>query len=175
MTVSALTMLNLDEMAGRYATYPDLLNVLRGQGLEPDSTGRELFRRIAVNIAVGNTDDHARNHSAFWDGRALSLTPAYDIDPCRTPGWDANQAMAYGRDGERASSLAMLLGAAAVYGLGAPEARTIIDHVVSSIRDDWEEALDVAGLTRTQGHQLMGTRILHPAVLDGLPAQESRQ
>jgi serine/threonine protein kinase HipA of HipAB toxin-antitoxin module len=33
------------------------------------------------NILVGDTDDHARNHAAFWDGKLLELTPAYDICP----------------------------------------------------------------------------------------------
>ena len=40
----------------------------------PDA-GEELFRRVAFNIAISNTDDHLRNHAAFWDGRALALTP----------------------------------------------------------------------------------------------------
>jgi serine/threonine-protein kinase HipA len=34
-----------------------------------------------VPILCGNTDDHARNHAAFWDGTTLMLTPAYDICP----------------------------------------------------------------------------------------------
>ncbi len=154
MTVSALTMLNLDEMAGRYATYPDLLDVLRTHGAELSTAGPELFRRIAVNIVVGNTDDHARNHAAFWDGQSLRLTPAYDIDPCRTPGWDANQAMAYGRQGERVSSLAALLATAAVYGLTTREARSVIESVVTAIRDNWDEALDVVRLTLDLGNRV---------------------
>jgi serine/threonine-protein kinase HipA len=168
MTVSGLTLLNLDELAGRYATYPELLDILRTHSTEPDQVGPDLFRRVAVNIAVGNTDDHARNHAAFWDGTHLRLTPAYDIDPCRTPGWDANQAMAYGRRGERVSSLRDLLATAAVYGLTTPGARTIIDTVVGSVRDQWSESLDAAHLSDQQGQQLLGSRILHPAVLDGL-------
>ena len=167
LAVSALTMLDLDELAGRYATYPDLLDVLRRHSSEPAGVGAELFRRIAVNIALGNTDDHARNHAALWDGHHLTLTPAYDIDPCRTPGWDANQAMAYGRDGERSSSLERLVRAAASYDLPKAEASAIVDEIVETITDDWRDALDVARLTHQQGKQLMGTRILHPAIRDG--------
>ena len=47
----------------------------------PKQTLEELFGRIVFNILSGNTDDQARNHAAFWDGEALSLTPAYDICP----------------------------------------------------------------------------------------------
>ena len=69
--VSALTILELhdaDGIAGRYATYVDLAHQVRSRFTAPDATLRELFSRIVFNILVGNTDDHARNHSAFWDG-----------------------------------------------------------------------------------------------------------
>ena len=45
------------------------------------------------NILCGNTDDHARNHAAFWDGKKLELTPAYDICPQARAGGMASQAM----------------------------------------------------------------------------------
>ena len=80
LVVSGLTMLGLDEMMSRYATYPDLLDVLRRDGVDPH-VGRKLFERIVFNVAVGNSDDHARNHAAFWDGQNLDLTPAYDLCP----------------------------------------------------------------------------------------------
>jgi len=79
--VSALTMLELDEMMARYASYADLAQVIRERFTDGRDTLRELFSRITFNILVGNTDDHARNHAAFWDGEALTLTPAYDICP----------------------------------------------------------------------------------------------
>lgn len=168
MAVSGLTMLALDEMVGRYATYPEMLDVLRAYAVDPEAVGHELFRRIAVNIVLGNTDDHARNHAALWDGRHLVLSPAYDIDPCRSPGWDANQAMAYGREGERRSNLKGLLRTAAVYSLNQQQARAIIDHVMASVTERWSEALDAARLTQTEGDHLLGSRVLNPAVLDGL-------
>ena len=50
IVVSALTMLGLDEMEGRYATYPDLLDVLRRSGTDA-AIGRRLFERIVFNVA----------------------------------------------------------------------------------------------------------------------------
>jgi serine/threonine-protein kinase HipA len=99
MLVSALTLAGLDEMAGRYATYHGLADSIRQRFTDPDATLRELFSRIVFNIAVGNTDDHARNHAAFWDGAVLTLTPAYDICPQLRAGGETAQAMAIGRDG----------------------------------------------------------------------------
>lgn len=168
MAVSGLTVLQLDEMVERYATYPGLLDVLRDMGDHPERLGEELFTRIATNIALGNTDDHARNHAALWDGQRLTLAPAFDIDPCRTPGWDANQAMAYGRNGERASNLAGLIDVSATYDLARAEASTIVDRIITAIRDHWADAVDQAGLTREQAAALYGSRILNESTTAGL-------
>lgn len=45
-------------------------------GVNPELSLRELFRRTVLNVAFRNTDDHARNTAAFWDGRRFTLTPA---------------------------------------------------------------------------------------------------
>lgn len=169
MALSGLTLLRLDEMAGRYATYPDLLDVLRDAGEHPERVGEDLFTRIAANIALGNTDDHARNHAALWDGQHLALAPAYDLDPCRSSGWDANQAMAYGRNGERAASLARLIDVGATYDLDRAEASGIVDRVVTTIGDHWKDVVDEVGLTKRHAEFLYGSRIMNPGTLDGLP------
>jgi serine/threonine-protein kinase HipA len=49
---------------------------------------------LKPNILIGNTDDHARNYSAFWNGTFLQLTPAYDLCPQLRVGEEATQAMA---------------------------------------------------------------------------------
>ena len=81
--VSALTLLGLDERFAAHASYEALADIVRARFTAPAETLRELFARMVFNILVGNTDDHARNHAAFWDGDSLTLTltPAYDICP----------------------------------------------------------------------------------------------
>ena len=59
----------LDEMLARYASYADLAHIIRARFTDARSTLRELFGRITFNILVGNSDDHARNHAAFWNGQ----------------------------------------------------------------------------------------------------------
>ena len=76
-----LTILHLDEVMGRHATYHGLADVIPTGFTNPKPTLRELFSRIVFNICVGNTDDQARNHSAFWDGSPADLHSAYDICP----------------------------------------------------------------------------------------------
>ena len=75
----ALTLFGLDELMARYASYEDLATIIRHRFESPADTLHELFGRLVFNILCGNTDDHARNHAAFWDGRSFNLTPAYDF------------------------------------------------------------------------------------------------
>jgi serine/threonine-protein kinase HipA len=166
--VSALTMLGLDEMHARYATYPDLLDVLRRLGADPH-VGHRLFERIVLNVMIGNNDDHARNHAAFWDGAALSLTPAYDLCPQARSGETSAQAMAIDRAGRRDSSLRVCLDSAPVYGLDRREALEVIDAQATTIREGWEEVADANRLTAAQRTYLFGRQILNPSIFYDLP------
>lgn len=164
LMVSALTMLGLSEMNGRYASYADLADLVRARFTDPGPTLRELFSRIVFNIAVGNIDDHARNHAAFWDGTALTLTPAYDLCPQVRSGGEAAQAMAVGRGGERRSQFAVCIRAAHIYHLTTEEAREIVDTQVGTITDEWDDAADKARLTAVERRRLWGTQILNEFV-----------
>lgn len=164
LLVSALTMLGLDELMARYATYWELAYLIRSRFTDPDATLRELFSRIVFNICIGNTDDHARNHAAFWNGRALTLTPAYDLCPQVRSGQEAAQAMAISRDGARASQLRVALDAAVEYHLDRGEATTIINAQVAVINEQWDEAADAAHLTELERAQLWGNQILNPFI-----------
>lgn len=148
--VSALTMLELDEMAARYASYADLAQIVRERFSEPRATLRELFGRIVFNILVGNTDDHARNHAAFWDGEMLTLTPAYDICPQSRSGGVASQGMAIAPNGFRLSQLSGCLDAASTYLLNEAEARQIIDRQIETIEAEWPEVCEQARLSEVE-------------------------
>jgi serine/threonine-protein kinase HipA len=166
LTVSALTILQLDERWARYATYSGLAEAIRLRFTDAASTLRELFSRIAFNICVGNTDDHARNHAAFWDGQAerLTLTPAYDVCPQQRSTGEASQAMAYGPGGERRSRLALLVDGAHLYLLERGEAQEIVDRVVAVIRAEWSDAADQARLTQADRDLLWESQILNPSI-----------
>jgi serine/threonine-protein kinase HipA len=162
--VSALTLLGLDEMVARYGTYPDLADLVRARFSDPDATLRELFRRIVVNICVSNTDDHPRNHAAFWDGKQLTLTPAYDITPSRRSGDTAAQAMAIDRRGRRTARLSVCVDAADIYHLDRAEAAQIVDEVTSSIAAAWGRAADEARLTAAERELMWKHLVLNPAI-----------
>jgi serine/threonine-protein kinase HipA len=163
LMVSALTLLGLDEMAARYGSYPAVLDVLRAWAPTPHGLGARLFQRIAFNVAISNTDDHLRNHAAFWDGVNLDLTPAYDLSPMLRSGDTARQAIAYDRTGRRDAVFAGLIAAAPEYDLTRPDARAMIDALVETIRATWTEAADAARLTQSDRAYLWGRQILNRA------------
>lgn len=161
MMVSALTMLELDEMMARYASYEYLAETIRQRFTNPDDTLRELFGRIIFNILCGNTDDHARNHAAFWDGKNLALTPAYDICPQSRAGNEASQAMKIHGDNNM-SQTKVCLNAAAGFKLSAKEAEEIIELQVDLIERNWEKVCDEAKLSKLERQMFWGRQFMNP-------------
>lgn len=168
--VSALTMLGLDEMMARYASYEDLAELIRHRFTDPKVTLRELYGRICFNVLSGNTDDHARNHAAFWDGKMLSLTPAYDICPQGRTGTEATQAMLIKGAG-RASTLATCLAAAADYHLKEAEAAALVEHQVATIAERWQAICDECELSPVDRKLFAGRQFLNSYALEGLNGQ----
>jgi len=165
--VSALTILGLSELDYRVASYADLADRIRSRFADPTKTLRELFARITFNILVGNNDDHARNHAAFWGGSELALTPAYDICPQPRAGGESAQAMAIGRDGYRYAQLAGCVTRADVYLLNETDARGIIDRQIDAIQTHLADACDSAELTAIDRERLWQRQIMNPYALEG--------
>ena len=171
--VSALTILGLDESRGYYGSYEDLAGILRRGGTDPQGTQGELFRRMVFNILIGNTDDHARNHAAFWDGKLLSLPPAYDIEPRPRLGREANQAIRVSGS-SRESRVALAIEAAPMFGLSREAAVETISHQVETIHDGFAEAAEEARLTKADRMALANRAILNPYAFEGAPGSIAR-
>ena len=168
--VSGLTLLGLDEMMGRYASYQDLAEIIRARFTAPKKTLHELYRRLVFNVLCGNTDDHARNHAAFWDGESLTLTPAYDICPQNRTGREANQAMKIVGE-RRTSTLATCLEAAPQFLLAEKAAFEIIEAQIAGIREHFEDVSEEASLSAVDRSVLWGRVFLNPYVFEGAPAK----
>lgn len=168
--VSALTLFGLDELMARYASYEDLAEIIRHRFTQPKATLRELFGRLTFNILCGNTDDHARNHAAFWDGQHLSLTPAYDLCPQNRTGNEASQAMLITGE-ERMSRLATCIAAAPNFLLDATAAEDLIARQIETLRAAWPQVTAEANLSAVD-ERLLGTRLfLNPFIFHGAPAR----
>jgi serine/threonine-protein kinase HipA len=159
--VSALTMFELDEMMAAYASYEKLAEIIRHRFVNSTATLRELFSRIVFNILCGNTDDHARNHAAFWDGHQLALTPAYDICPQSRAGQQASQAMLI-NGGDRSSQMATCIAAAPSFLLGREDAISIVNHQVGMIEKEWQSVCDEANLNEVDRALFWRRQFLNP-------------
>lgn len=168
--VSALTLFELDEMMAAYASYEKLAEIIRHRFSEPKATLRELFSRIVFNILSGNTDDHARNHAAFWNGKQLSLTPAYDICPQSRSGQQASQAMLI-HGGDRSSHLSTCIAAASSFLLAREEAIAIINHQVNVIENEWQAICDEASLSEVDRALFWRRQFLNPFAFLNAPKE----
>jgi len=159
--VSALTMFGLTEMTARYASYEDLAEIIRHRFTQPGETLKELYGRLVFNILCGNNDDHARNHAAFWNGKELTLTPAYDICPQARTGNEATQAMLI-TGTNRFSQLKTCFAAAHHFLLSRQAAVEAIDRIETAIRDNWKGVCEEADLGPVDKNYLWGRQFLNP-------------
>ena len=159
--VSALTLFELDDMMARYASYETLAEIIRRRFINPKETLKELFSRLLFNVLCGNTDDHARNHAAFWDGKQLALTPAYDICPQGRAGNQQGQAMLiYGN--QNASTFNTCLAAASDFLLSQEEAIAIFEHQKAIIEKHWSSVCDEAHLSEVERNLFWQRQFLNP-------------
>ena len=68
---------------GNYS-YLELVDFIEREGAHPVRDSQELWRRILLSCAVGNTDDHMRNQGLLREGKGWRLAPLFDVNP--TPG-----------------------------------------------------------------------------------------
>ena len=83
-------------------------------------------------MLISNVDYHLRNHSFLWLGRTgWSLSPAYDLNP--TPTDLKARILTTNIDlDEGTCSLDPFENAAEYFGLGLPQARTVIKEVAAT-------------------------------------------
>lgn len=137
---SAMTMLGLhdgDNASTGYG-YPDIVDFIIRYGAESQETVEELFRRVAFNICVGNSDDHFRNHGFLLSRQGWKLAPAYDINPTL----NRAQSLLITPDSDEAD-LSLLWENAESYFLSQDRASQIIDEVTTGLKDWQERALQI--------------------------------
>jgi serine/threonine-protein kinase HipA len=144
--LSALSMMGLKD--GDRTSYPELVDVLTQHGSQAVVDARELYRRMAFNVLASNVDDHLRNHGFLWAGRGgWTLSPVYDLNP--TP-VDVRQRILTTNINldEGTCDLGLVISAAKFFGLGAPEAKTIVKEV-ATVTATWRKV--AAGLDAGSG------------------------
>lgn len=131
---SAMTLLRKTQSEG--TSYLELAQFIRAQGdaEHADADLEQLFRRVAFNIAVGNRDDHLRNHGFVLGKTGWRLAPAFDVNP----NIDKAEHVLNIDDVDNRPSLDTVLSTAAFYGLDDVQARRIANDVVMVV-DRWQD------------------------------------
>lgn len=131
---SAMTLLGLadgcDAQTGN--GYLDMVDFILQACCDVEKNLRELYRRIAFNIAIGNSDDHFRNHGFLLTPRGWTLSPAFDLNPT-TSGY---QSLLITSSSNR-SDLSLLLSASEEYMIPRGEAGQIIQSVMDAVSRKW--------------------------------------
>ena len=128
---SAMTLLGLtdgcDAKSGN--GYLDIVDFILQNCCDVEQNLRQLYRRVAFNIAIGNSDDHFRNHGFLLTPRGWTLSPAYDMNPTL----NEYQALLINSTTNHAD-LQVLLDSSEEYMIGKEEAGHIINEVKAGVK-----------------------------------------
>ena len=140
---SAMTVLKKDQSEG--SSYLELAHFLRsqGDGINTATDLAQLFRRVAFNVAVGNRDDHLRNHGFVLESSGWRLAPAFDVNP----NIDKSDHVLNIDDIDNRPDLQTVLHTAAFYGLSADKAQQILGDVLTAV-DQWPAVAQRVGISR---------------------------
>ncbi|NLA28520.1 MAG: type II toxin-antitoxin system HipA family toxin [Propionibacterium sp.] len=93
--ISAMTALSASD--GDHRDYADVAAAIRDLSRSPRADHHELFGRVVASVALGNTDDHLRNHGFLADRGFWTLSPVFDVNPTPDP-WRARATSVMGAD-----------------------------------------------------------------------------
>lgn len=127
---SALTLLGLEDgcNADSGHGYLDIVDFILQNCCDVEANLRQLYRRVAFNICVGNSDDHFRNHGFLLTQRGWTLSPAYDMNPTNSQ----YQSLLINSSTNQAD-LNILISSAEDYLIPKKEAECIIAEVTEAV------------------------------------------
>lgn len=132
---SAMTLLGLND--GDNATtghgYLDIVDFIIQNSTDVERNLQELYRRVAFNICIGNSDDHFRNHGFLLTAKGWTLSPAYDMNPTM----NEYQSLLISATSNKAD-LGILLDVCGDYMLNRKTAENIVSDVVEAVKN-WRE------------------------------------
>ena len=149
---SAMTLLGLSD--GDNATtghgYLDIVDFIIQNCTDVERNLQELFRRVAFNICIGNTDDHFRNHGFLLTAKGWTLCPTYDMNPTL----NEYQSLLVSLTSNKAE-LSILLDACEDYMLNCKTAEKIISEVIEAVKG-WCELATRLGIPKREMDMFAG-------------------
>lgn len=128
---SAMTLLGLTDgcNADTGNGYLDIVDFIIQNCCDVERNLHEIFRRVAFNIIIGNSDDHFRNHGFLLTPRGWTLSPAYDLNPTD----NQYQSLLINKTTKKAD-LNILLASSDDYLIRKDTAEKIIDEVKTAVK-----------------------------------------
>jgi len=149
---SAMTLLGLSD--GDNATtghgYLDIVDFIIQNCTDVERNLQELFRRVAFNICIGNSDDHFRNHGFLLTAKGWTLSPAYDMNPTLSE----FQSLLISSTSNKAD-LSILLDACEDYMLNRKTAEKIVSEVVEAVKE-WRGLAIRQGISKREIDMFLG-------------------
>ena len=143
---SAMTLLGLTDGSDAQTGngYLDIVDFILQNCCDVENNLRQLYRRVAFNIAIGNTDDHFRNHGFLLTPRGWTLSPAYDMNPT-----DNEYQSLLITSSTNKSDLNLLMEASEEYMIGKEEASRIIQEVTDAVKG-WRRLTANLGIAKRE-------------------------
>lgn len=129
---SAMTMLCESDGSNSDESYLDIVFFIKAYGNNVKDDLLELYKRVAFNMCIKNTDDHLRNHG-FLLNHSWQLSPLYDINPDPYgKNLSLNIDMVFND-----IDLELLLETSKYYDLKLDSAKAIVEDIKNIISKNW--------------------------------------
>ncbi len=139
---SAMSLLGKSD--GDEASYLDIVDYIKSEGINIKENLTELWKRIVFNMAIRNTDDHLRNHGFILRDKGWELSPLYDVNP-----------IPYGNDlsltidsSNSIISKDRIIGVCEFFDLEKEVAENMLNGICKIVNDNWEKLAIAYGLSR---------------------------
>lgn len=143
---SAMTLLGLTDGCNAQTGngYLDIVDFILQHCCDVEANLQQLYRRVAFSIAIGNSDDHFRNHGFLLTPKGWTLSPAYDLNPT----FNDHQSLLINATTNR-SDLQLLLASSEEYMIGKEEATHIIEEVKDGV-SQWRSMATRIGIAKRE-------------------------
>ena len=143
---SAMTLLGLTDGCNAQTGngYLDIVDFILQHCCDVEANLQQLYRRVAFNIAIHNSDDHFRNHGFLLTPKGWTLSPAYDLNPT----FNDHQSLLINATTNR-SDLQLLLASSEEYMISKEEATRIIEEVKDGV-SQWRSMATRLGIAKRE-------------------------
>ena len=161
--ISAMTGCRADD--GQHRDYADIADSLLDLSESPRADLSQLFERVCVSVALGNTDDHLRNHGFLRGDAGWRLSPVFDVNP--NPDLYASRSTSIMGADAFPEEVEALRDFALDVELDWPTARDILQRVVQAAQQ-WRVLAQRRGIRRSEQEMMAPTLEARIAALSEL-------